>query len=356
ITMEVEEQQQPWKTDFYLELPKVELHAHLNGSISSNTMKKLIAKKPDLKIDDQMTMIDKGKKRTLEECFQMFQTIHQLTSSPEDILMVTKDVIKEFADDGVKYLELRSTPRRENATGMTKKTYVESVLEGIKQSKEENLDIDVRYLIAIDRRGGPSVAKETVKLAEEFFLSTEGIVLGLDLSGDPAVGQAKDFLEPLLEAKKAGLKLALHLSEIPNQKKETQILLGLLPDRIGHGTFLNSCEEESLDLVDFVRQRRIPLELCLTSNIKSQTVPSYDQHHFGFWYSIAHPSVICTDDKGVFATLLSQEYQLAAETFNLTQSQVWDLSYESINYIFASDSTKSELRKKWNHLKPKVLH
>ncbi|CAD7671059.1 unnamed protein product [Nyctereutes procyonoides] len=354
--MEAEENQQPWKTAFYSELPKVELHAHLNGSISSNTMKKLIAKKPGLKINDQMTMIDKGKKRTLEECFQMFQIIHQLTTSPEDILMVTKDVIKEFADDGVKYLELRSTPRRENATGMTKKTYVESVLEGIKQSKQENIDIDVRYLIAIDRRGGPSVAKETVKLAEEFFLSTDNTVLGLDLSGDPTVGQAKDFLEPLLEAKKAGLKLALHLSEIPNQKKETQVLLDLLPDRIGHGTFLSSSEEGSLELVDFVRQHRIPLELCLTSNIKSQTVRSYDQHHFGFWYSIAHPSVICTDDKGVFATQLSQEYQLAAETFNLTQTQVWDLSYESINYIFASDSTRSELRRKWNHLKPRVLY
>ncbi|ELW48104.1 Adenosine deaminase-like protein [Tupaia chinensis] len=236
-------------TDFYTELPKVELHAHLNGSISPNTMKKLIAKKPDLKVHDQMTMIDKGKKRTLEECFQMFQIIHQLTSTPEDILMVTKDVIKEFADDGVKYLELRSTPRRENITGMTKKTYVESILEGIRQSKEENLDIDVRYLIAIDRRGGPSVAKETVKLAEEFFLSTQDTVLGLDLSGDPN-----------------------------------------------------------------------------------------------------------TDDKGVFATHLSQEYQLAAETFNLTQSQVWELSYKSINYIFASESTRSELRKKWNHLKPKVLN
>ncbi|XP_008700396.1 adenosine deaminase-like protein [Ursus maritimus] len=356
ITMETEEHRQPWKTAFYSELPKVELHAHLNGSISSKTMKKLIAKKPDLKIHDQMTVINKGKKRTLEECFQMFQIIHQLTNSPEDILMVTKDVIKEFADDGVKYLELRSTPRRENATGMTKKTYVESVLEGIKQSKQENIDIDVRYLIAIDRRGGPSVAKETVKLAEEFFLSTDNTVLGLDLSGDPTVGKAKDFLEPLLEAKKAGLKLALHLSEIPNQNKETQILLDLLPDRIGHGTFLNSSEGGSLALVDFVRQHQIPLELCLTSNIKSQTVPSYDQHHFGFWYSIAHPSVICTDDKGVFATHLSQEYQLAAETFNLTQSQVWDLAYESIDYIFASDSTKSELRRKWNHLKPKVLH
>jgi len=259
IMMEAEGHQQPRKTAFYSELPKVELHAHLNGSISSNTMKKLIAKKPGLKIHHQMTMIDKGKKRTLEECFQMFQIIHQLTTSPEDILMVTKDVIKEFADDGVKYLELRSTPRRENATGMTKKAYVESVLEGIKQSKQENIDIDVRYLIAIDRRGGPSVAKETVKLAEEFFLSTDNTVLGLDLSGDPTVGQAKDFLEPLLEAKKAGLKLALHLSEIPNQKKETQVLLDLLPDRIGHGTFLNSSEGGSLDLVDFVRHHQIPL-------------------------------------------------------------------------------------------------
>ncbi|EHB10360.1 Adenosine deaminase-like protein, partial [Heterocephalus glaber] len=350
------EQQQPWMTDFYSELPKVELHAHLNGSISSNTMKKLIAKKPNLDINNQMTVIDKGKKRTLEECFQMFQIIHQLTTGPEDILMVTKDVIKEFADDGIKYLELRSTPRSESATGMTKKTYVESILEGIKQSKQENLDIDVRYLIAVDRRGGPVVAKEIVKLAKEFFLSAEDTVLGLDLSGDPTVRQAKDFLEPLLEAKRAGLKLALHLSEIPNQKEETQMLLDLLPDRIGHGTFLTSSERGSLDLVNFVRQHRIPLELCLTSNVKSQTVPSYDQHHFGFWYSISHPSVICTDDKGIFATCLSQEYQLAAETFKLTQSQVWDLSYESISYIFASDSTRSELRKKWNRLKPKVLH
>ncbi|XP_028622785.1 adenosine deaminase-like protein isoform X2 [Grammomys surdaster] len=322
-------QQWPGETDFYVQLPKVELHAHLNGSISSSTMKRLIAKKPHLKVHGHMTMIDKGKKRTLEECFQMFQVIHQLTTSAEDILMVTKDVIKEFADDGVKYLELRSTPRGENATGMTRKTYVESVLEGIKQCKQENLDIDVRYLMAIDRRGGPAIAKETVKLAREFFLSTEDTVLGLDLSGDPT---------------------------IPNKEKETQMLLDLLPDRIGHGTFLSASEAGSLDQVNFVRQHQIPLELCLTSNIKSQTVPSYDQHHFGFWYSVAHPSVICTDDKGVFATYLSQEYQLAAETFNLTPSQVWDLSYDSINCIFASDNTRSELKKKWTHLKQKVLN
>ncbi|NXU47498.1 ADAL protein, partial [Turnix velox] len=326
-----------------------ELHAHLNGCISSDTMKKLMAQKPYLQIQNGMTVIDKGKKRTLEECFQMFQIIYQITTSPEDILLITKDVIKDFADDGVKYLELRSTPRDENSTGMTKRMYIETVLEGIKQCKEEGLDIDVRLLIAINRSSGLAVAKQTVKLAEEFLLSSNGVVVGLDLSGDPTVRRGQDFLEPLSEAKKAGLKLALHLSEVPNLEEETKILLGLPPDRIGHGTFLNLGSEE---LVLLVQKNQIPIEFCMTSNIKTQTVPSCDKHHFGFWYKMGHPAVLCTDDKGIFATELSQEYELAARTFHLTRSQMWDLSYESINYIFAPSEVKSQLRERWCQLKP----
>lgn len=335
---------------FYTQLPKVELHAHLNGSISSATMKKLMAQKPHLQIQNGMTMIDKGQKRTLEECFQMFRIIHQITDTAEDILLVTKDVIKEFAADGVKYLELRSTPR-ESSTGMTKRTYVETVLEGIKQCKAEEVDIDVRFLLAIDRRGGPTVAKETVKLAEEFFYSTGDLVLGLDLSGDPTVGHGKDFMDPLTEARRSGLKLALHLSEVPTQEEETGLLLGIPPDRIGHGTFL--CN--SPKLVEVVKEHHIPMELCLTSNIKGQTVPSYDKHHFGFWYNLGHPSVLCTDDKGVFATDLSLEYEIAAKTFNLTPHQIWDLSNRAIDYIFAPEHIKADLKETWTQMKPEVF-
>nr|AAH77921.1 MGC80849 protein [Xenopus laevis] len=208
---------------FYRELPKVELHAHLNGSISTATMKKLMARKPHLDIHNDMTMINKGQKRTLEECFQMFKIIHQITDTAEDILLVTKDVIKEFAADGVKYLELRSTPR-DTPAGLTKRAYVETVLEGIKQCKEEGLDIDVGFLLAIDRRGGPTAAKETVKLAEDFFCSSNELVLGLDLSGDPTVGHGKDFMEPLDKARQSGLKLALHLSEVSNTNFTVSLL------------------------------------------------------------------------------------------------------------------------------------
>ncbi|XP_070619687.1 N6-Methyl-AMP deaminase [Erythrolamprus reginae] len=337
---------------FFQRLPKVELHAHLNGSISAATMKKLMAQKPHLQIGEEMVVIDKGAKRTLEECFQMFHFIHQMTTRPEDILMVTKDVIREFAADGVKYLELRSTPREEKSSGMTKRTYVETVLEGIKQCQEEGLDIDVRFLVSVDRSKGAVAAKETVKLAGDFFLSTDGVVLGVDLSGNPKAGHGRSFLEPLLEAKKDGLKLALHLAEIPKQEDETRLLLGLSPDRIGHGTFLQTSE---LDLVDLVRRSKIPLELCLTSNLKAEMVPSVSQHHFGFWYPLGHPVVLCTDDKGVFATELSAEYRLAAETFCLSDKQIWALSFAAIDHVFACDHTKTKLKERWRALKPVPL-
>nr|XP_046248931.1 adenosine deaminase-like protein isoform X1 [Scatophagus argus] len=340
---------------FYRELPKVELHAHLNGSVSFQTTEKLFSRKPHLNIEHSMTAIGKGQRRTLQECFQVFSVIHRLVDTEEDILMVATDVIKEFAADGVKYLELRSTPREEKKTGLTKKRYVETVLNAIQQCKKEEVDIDVRFLVAIDRRNGAEVAMETVKLAEEFMLSSDGLVVGLDLSGDPTVGHGKDLLPALQRAKNSGLKLSLHLSEIPSQLEESDLLLNLPPDRIGHGTFLHPEVGGSNSLVDKVVKNNIPLELCLTSNVKGQTVPSYSKHHFKYWYELGHPSVICTDDKGVFCSDLSQEYQLVASTFGLSREAIWRLSEQAIDCIFAPDTVKQQLKQKWTDLQPQVF-
>ncbi|XP_057692528.1 adenosine deaminase-like protein [Corythoichthys intestinalis] len=339
---------------FYRDLPKVELHAHLNGSVSFQTMEKLIKRKPHLNIEHHMTAIDKTQRRTMGECFQVFKVIHQLVDTEEDLLMVATDVIKEFAADGVKYLELRSTPR-EMKTGLTKKGYVDTVIKAIQQCKEEEVDIDVRFLVAIDRRNGTKVAMETVKLAEEFMLSTDGLVVGLDLSGDPNVGHGRDLLPALQKAKNSGLKLSLHLSEVPSQLEESELLLNLPPDRIGHGTFLHPDVGGSHSLVDKVVKNKIPLELCLTSNVIGQTVPSYAQHHFKYWYQLGHPCVICTDDKGVFSTDLSWEYKMVASTFGLGRQAMWTMSRQAINCIFATDDVKRRLEQKWTQLQPCVL-
>ena len=81
---------------------------------------------------------------------------------------ITYDVIHEFAEDNVKYLELRTTPREDSSTGMTRETYVEAVLRAIDDCREKNLDIMVKLLLAIDRRGTLDTANDTVELALKY--------------------------------------------------------------------------------------------------------------------------------------------------------------------------------------------
>jgi len=102
--------------EFYKRMPKIELHAHLNGSISPATMKKLLDLHKKLWPEEQMpedyeTMIQKGSLGNIDDPFRMFSLIHTITDHMDAVAMAAHDVIREFHEDGVKYLELRSTPR-----------------------------------------------------------------------------------------------------------------------------------------------------------------------------------------------------------------------------------------------------
>uniref|UniRef100_A0ABM0MCJ3 Uncharacterized protein LOC102802231 n=1 Tax=Saccoglossus kowalevskii TaxID=10224 RepID=A0ABM0MCJ3_SACKO len=143
---------------FCRDIPKVELHAHLNGSISVKTMNKLYkdyneSHKQNHYIDKCMVAMTKGENRTMEECFQIFGMIHKLVDNIDAVAMVIKDVIEEFNDDGVYYLELRSTPRDVPTTGMTKRQYIDTVLLGIQQCQQAGINTIVRDALN-DRQEG----------------------------------------------------------------------------------------------------------------------------------------------------------------------------------------------------------
>lgn len=339
---------------FFSNIPKLELHAHINGSVSEHTMGKLLAQKQMTPSSESNFSFTKGQTATLDDCFKKFKLIHQITDNVQAVYMITRDIIQEFAAENVKYIELRSTPREVTQTGMTKDLYIESIMRAIEDSKSEDLDIIVKFILAIDRRNGVEVGKQTLELAEKYRNQSNGTVVGLDLSGDPAVGDARDFIPIFKDAKNRGIKLALHLAEVP-AISETLEILKILPDRIGHGTCLQPETGGSQELVDFVYKHQIPLELCLTSNLIGQTVDHLDNHHFKYWYDKGHPCIICTDDKGVFSTSLSEEYAIAKETFDLSQTDVWDLSYNSIDHIFADSNVKQTLKQIWSNEKSKVM-
>ena len=333
----------------------MELHAHLNGSISSATMQSLLQRHKH-RLDGERrgtpqlweTTILKGEKRTLDDCFVMFKMIHTLVSDEESVRTVAHDVVRDFADDGVVYLELRSTPRANPTSGMTKQSYVEAVLCGIDKAVSEcSKTIHVRLLLSIDRRQSVAEASDTVELALAHMEESHhhARVVGIDLSGDPTKGDIPALLPVLRSAKEKGLKLALHIAEVPRRNEETSLLLSLCPDRLGHGTFIHQEVGGSGELEDRVLTHKIPIEVCLTSNVKGQTVSNYENHHLSWWHKRGHPVIICTDDKGVFSTSLSEEYAIAVQTFSLNQQQLRKLAFSAVNHIFENGIMKNELRR-----------
>ncbi|XP_041366818.1 adenosine deaminase-like protein isoform X2 [Gigantopelta aegis] len=318
---------------FCHQLPKVELHTHLNTSFSDKTLQELVDRKA--KLDDnseyhswKLTFVENDN-CPIDESFTIYSFLHKIFNDEYAIYKLTYDIIHEYAADNVKYLELRSTPKDIPETGLTWSLYVDTMLRAVRDCQAEDIDIVVRILISIDRRKGVNVARQTVSLADRYLHDSDGVVVGIDFSGDP---------------------------RIPNFEETLNVLKQCHCDRIGHGTCLNQPNpgDGRKELEEIVLQKKIPIEACMTSNVKTKTARDYESHHLDFWYKRNHPVVLCTDGKGVYQTTVSNEYVQAAEAFNLSRQNLWDLSFDSINHIFASDNVKSMLRAKWGEVKSKM--
>jgi len=339
---------------FAKQLPKIELHAHISGSASKSTLEKLASRKDETlsKIIFDKSLYARGSDDALKITFQRFHEIHNLCNCEEDVKIVTEDVIREFAEDNVKYLELRTTPRIVKDTGMTRCSHITTALQAIKTSNDNSdLDITARLILSIDRRtDSEQVALETIKMASEFKTQT-GLVVGIDLSGNPTAGDARTYLSALQYAKQEGLKCTLHLAESLGYLEETEVMLGLPPDRIGHGTHLHADKGGSHKVVQLTQSSSIPLEACMTSNLICQTVQAYDKHHFKFWYDLNHPISLATDDKGIFECSLSEEYYNAASAFALSKQQLYEISLNAIDHAFCDSHQKHSLKQNWKSWK-----
>jgi adenosine deaminase len=269
----------------------------------------------------------------IQDFFPLFKHIYELTNDEISVKIAVKETIKEFAADGCRYLELRSTPRGNADSGMTCKSYVEALIEGSKDA-----DIVVRWILSMDRRKSLSDNLEILSLAACF---ADSGVVGVDICGDPHQGNLKDLEYLIKLAKAKNLKVTVHLAEISDRDDETEALIEAHPDRIGHGTFINPESKQNL------LNRSIPLEICLTSNVFCKTVVNYSDHHFYNYMMNDHPCILCTDDKGIFNCSLSGEYLIAAKTFNLGKRELYELSKRCIQHIFASDEIKKELLLHW---------
>ncbi|XP_045763621.1 adenosine deaminase-like protein [Maniola jurtina] len=341
---------------FCRELPKLELHAHLNGSLSRSTMLQLQRCLADSGMTDKSNafldefQIAAGDTRNLADCFQVFNIAHALTSTKETLAMATALTLKEFEDDGCCYIELRSTPRQ--TPHMTISEYIETIVQTMLTTT--NMSIIPCLIISLNRSSSQRDADIIADYAIEYHAKYPDIVVGIELSGNPAIGNFQDFVPPLTRARNAGLKITLHCGEICNPKEVIE-MLNFKPERIGHGVCIHPQFGGNDETWELLCKSQMPVEICLTSNVNTKSTPDYNCHHFKELYNANVPIVICTDDKGVFATSLSQEYQICAETFGIDQSKLARLSLSACNYIFADEKRKMLMDKLLNFINKNEL-
>lgn len=317
---------------FVRQLPKIELHAHLNGSIRLSTLRSLAASR---NVNPDHALILSRTPRTLSEAFDVFRVIHSCVTTLTDIERLAFELGEDLEEDGVVYAEIRTTPRPMGAQAVIKEEeelekYVKAVLTGFERYKMKSEGVNgkvlLRLILSIDRaKHSATQAELIVSLANQF--SGQGVV-GIDLSGDPTQGSFDTFLPALARARSLGLFVTLHAGEVPNTDSEMKAMLDFHPDRFGHCCFVSPSNLQRLKSSD------IPIELCLTSNLLSNSTANLKDHHFGTHYAKQElkgrgTGTICcisTDDSGVFGSTLSNEDGLVMEGFGLNEEELFALA------------------------------
>jgi len=321
-------------------LPKAELHAHLSGSLGQRTLNRLFdlkkKKSPQELRPDWPTRWPDTFGRDLKGAFQLFPLVQSLLDHPAAVELAVRSVAGEFAEDNVRYLELRTTPRATHQ--MSKRDYVLALERGASLSP-----IPVRILLSVDRGKSLKEAEDTLKLAST---RQSEYLVGVDFSGNPHSGDGRDFATLLSEA---DFPRAIHLAEAPSLVEETMAMLDALQpqDRIGHATCVHPSNSGSNELWRRMLRTRSPVEVCLSSNVWCQTVKSYASHPVKHLWRSGHPFTLATDDVGIFRSTLSEEYQHAQKILSLDKEDLFKISYLTLDYSFASNDLKEKLKTEW---------
>ena len=267
--------------------------------------------------------------------FPLFSTyIYSLCSTQASLEYCVNSVLHDFDNDGVVYLELRTTPRE--APGLDKDTYIATILSCIRD--HDPCRMRTYLILSIDRRNTFVEAMEVVDLAIKY--RSQGVV-GVDLCGDPSKGDVSIFRSAFAKAKPNGLKITLHFAEVPASSsiEELESLLSFEPDRLGH--VIHVPEPIKQEIV----KKRLSVELCISCNVLAELIEGgVAEHHFRYWAATDCPVILGTDDVGVFCSDLSNEYLIVAQAFGLDKSQLLALSSRAIDGIFGGDAEKERLR------------
>jgi adenosine deaminase len=328
----------------YNDLPKTEIHIHLEGSIRTQTIID-IAKdyalglpsydvhelNKHVKVYDQM--------RDLGAVLEAFAIFQNSITSPDVVERIAWELFEDSAKQNIRLTEVRFSP---DWAFHGNDLDWDACLDGLLRAKaraEREFDMAIGYIAITSRSMGPESCVKTV----DWAIRHKNQIVGVDLADAEDVYPIRDFAKPILKAKEAGMKVTAHSGENTPASAVIETIQTVQPDRIGHG--IHIIEDPSA--VELVKERGITLEVNPWSNYLTNSVRTIEEHPLRQLFDLGVRVTINSDDPEVLETNLNNEYRIAHEVLGMNMDEIMVCNRYAYESSFLPEALKKRIWQKY---------
>jgi len=326
--------------DFLHALPKTDLHVHLDGSLRLSTVRELALRHDlgyDFRTDEDVRAVCQVPDdcQSLVDYLRVFDITLKLMQEKDELTRIAYELAADAHRENVRYMEVRYSPLLHTKRGLQYNEIVAAVQAGLDRARRQ-LGIVTGQIICGMRHIAPQSSLELAELAVRW--KGRGVV-GFDLAGAEKDYPAKDHLAAFHHCLNNNVNITIHAGEAFGAPSIHQALHYCRAHRIGHGTHLL----EDVDLMQWVNDHRIPVEICLASNLQTKAIPDFASHPIRRFMEEGLRVTLNTDNRLVSGTTVTNEYRLAVEHYDLDQDEVLGLVMNGFKSAFLPLREKVQL-------------
>ena len=319
--------------DFLRRLPKAELHLHLEGTISPETLVELSRRH-----DTEPLTLDQAQALYQYTDFfgflMAFKAVTERLRTPDDYELITYKMLQQLAAQGVVHAEAYIAVGLVYYWGRGEFEPIFAAVDRAREKAEKGFGITLYWIFDAVRHFGVEPAVRVFRKAAEMKSEYPSIV-GIGIGGDERNGAAELFRDAYSEARDAGLRLTVHAGEAVGPESIWGAL-NIGAERLGHAlTAVHDAE-----LMHLLAERQVPLEICVTSNVKTGCCPKLEDHPVRRYFDEGLMVTLNSDDPTMFGSDLAGEYLLAHDGFGFTEEHLRELASNSIEASFLPPEQK----------------
>lgn len=310
-------------------LPKIELHCHLDGSLSREFLENRLGRKvqpSEIHVSDDCL--------SLQEYLEKFDLPCQCLQDAQGLELAGYDVLKNMSRENVRYAEVRFAPLLSENENLNCHQVIEAVIRGMNRGKKE-FGVEYGIITCAMRHHSYEDNLRMLRAAKEYL--GKG-VCAADLAGAEAIHPMTEFLELFGEVKKLGMPFTIHAGECGSvQNILDSVEAGAL--RIGHGIAMRG----NLEVQKMIREKGIGVEMCPISNLQTKAVKSECQYPLREFLDSGIKVTINTDNRTVSNTTMTKELQFIQEHYCVTDEEILLMMRHAVDIAFADDALKQKL-------------